>query len=83
MHNVMTENIVTIDDILNGISHVKSNKCDEYWLVYADHFIHASHKLHAFLSLLFTSMVYHGCTPDGFNIATIQILCKKQEYISK
>ena len=45
MHNVMTENIVTIDDVLNGINHVKSYKCDGYGLVYTDHFIQAPHKL--------------------------------------
>ena len=76
------ENIVTIDDVLNGINHVKSNKYDGYGLVYTDHFIHAPHKLHVFLSLLL-SMGYHGYTPDGFNIATIQPLVKKQEEISK
>ena len=43
-----SENIVTIDDVLNGINHVKSNKCDGYGLVYTDHFIHAPRKLHVF-----------------------------------
>ena len=75
------ENIVTVDDVLNGINHVKSNKCDGYGLVYADHFIYAPHKLLVFLSLLFTSMVYHGYTPDGFYVATIQPI--QQEEISK
>ena len=49
----------------------KSNISDGYGLVYADH------KLHVFLPLLLTSMVYHGYTTDGFNIATIQRLVKK------
>ena len=104
------ENIVTVDDVLNGINHAKSNKCDGYGLVYTDHFIYAPHKLLVFsifvihingvsrvypgwflcshnstnhfiyaphillvfLSLSFTSMVYHGYTPDGFYVATIQ-----------
>ena len=70
------ENSVTIDDVLNGINHVKSNKYDGYGLIYTNHFIHAPHKLHVFVYLLFTSMVYHGYTPDGFNIATIQPLVK-------
>ena len=26
-----SENIVTIDDVLNGINYVKSNICDGYW----------------------------------------------------
>ena len=56
----------------------RNNKCDGYGLVYADHFIRAPHKLHIFLPLLFTSMVYHGNTPDGFNIATIQYLVKSK-----
>ena len=40
------ENIITIDDVLNCNSHVKSNKCGGYGLVYTDHLIHAPHKLH-------------------------------------
>ena len=72
----LLENIHSKVDILNGIIHVKSNKCDGYGLVYNDHFIHAPHKIHAFLILLFTAMVYHGYTPDGFSIATIQPLVK-------
>ena len=52
-HSVMTENIVTVDDVLNGINQVKSNKCNGNGLVYTDHFIHASHKLRVLLSLLF------------------------------
>ena len=55
-HNV-TENIVTVKDVLNDINQVESNKCDGYGLVYTDHFIQASHKLHVFLSLLFTAML--------------------------
>ena len=39
------EYIVTIDDVLNGINHVKSNKCDGYGLVYTDNFSRAPHKL--------------------------------------
>ena len=42
------ENIVTIDNVLNGINHVKSNSCNGYGLVYTDHFIHTPHKLHFF-----------------------------------
>ena len=70
------ENICTIDDVFNGINHVKSNKCDGY------HFNRAPHKLHVFLSLVFISMVYHGYISDGFNIVTIQPFLKQEE-ISK
>ena len=63
--------------VLNGINQVKSKKCDGYWLVDTDHFIHATHQLHVLFSLLFTAMVYQGHTLDGFNIATIQHLVKK------
>ena len=48
--------------------------CDGWVHFNTDHFIHAPHKLHVLLSLLFMSMVYHKYTPDGFNIATIQPL---------
>ena len=68
------ENIVTIDDVLNGINQVKSNKCDGCGLVCTDHFIPAPHKLHELLSLgNGVSRVYS----DGSNIATIQPLVKK------
>lgn len=72
------ENTITVHDVLNGINHVKINKCDGYGVIYTDHFIHAPTKLHVFLSLLFTAMVYHGYTPDGFNISTIQPLVKNK-----
>ena len=39
------ETIVTVEDVLNGINQVKSNTYDGDGLVYADHFIHAPHKL--------------------------------------
>jgi len=47
-------------DVYSGISHIKSSRCNVYGVVYSHHFIHASHKLHVFLSLLFSSLVYHG-----------------------
>ena len=50
------ENIVTVEDVLSGSNQVKNNQCDGYGLVYTDHFIHAPHKLHVLLSLLFTAM---------------------------
>ena len=58
------ENTVIIDDVLNGINHVKSNKCDGYRLVYTDHFPHAPHKLYVFsifaIYINGVSLVYHG-----------------------
>ena len=73
------ENIVTVQDILKGINQVKSNKYDGYGLFYTDHFIHATHKLHVFLSLCYSrQMVNDWYTPDGFHMATIQYLVQNK-----
>ena len=42
----------------------------------SDHFINVIYKMFVYLSLLFNAMVFHGFSPDGFNIATIQPLIK-------
>ena len=81
------ENIVTIDDVLNGINHVKSTKCDGYGLAYTDHFIHAPHKLHVFLSFLLTSVTY-DCVimikwADAFETSDLQFGFKPQRTTAK
>ena len=43
------ENIVTVENVLNDIKQVKSNKSDGYGLLYTNRFIHAPHTLHVFL----------------------------------
>ena len=70
------EIIVTAVDDCNSINQFKSKKCDGYGLDYIDHFNHVPHKLQGLPSILFTAMVYHGYTPDGFDITTIQPLLK-------
>ena len=73
-NSVITVNMV--NDVVEGISQVKHNKKDGYGVVYTDHFINATHKMFVYLSLLFNAMVFHGFSPDGFSIATIQPLIK-------
>lgn len=71
-----TKLYISVQDIIDGIKQVKLNKKDGYCILYTDHFINATNKLYICLSLLFNSMIVHGFTPDGFNVATIQPLVK-------
>ena len=67
---------VSVNDVVNGMNHVKRNKKDGLGLLYTDHFINASQMFYILLSLMFSTIICHGFTPDGFNIASIQPLIK-------
>ena len=62
------ENIVTVEDVLNGINQIKSNKYDGcgWFLLYPC----SSQTTGTSLSVIHGN----GVSPDGFNIATIIIV---------
>ena len=67
---------ITTGDIIKAVKHVKPSKKDGFNLLTSDHFIKGSYSLYSHLANLFTMMIWHGYSPDGFNISTIQPLMK-------
>ena len=73
-----TNSVIKVNDVVEAISQIKHGKKDGYSLIYTDHFINGTNKLYIMLSLLFSSMIVHGFSPDGLNISTIQPLVKNK-----
>ena len=73
-----TNSVIKVNDVIEAISQIKHGKKDGYSLIYTDHFINGTNKLYIMLSLLFSSMIVHGFSPDGLNISTIQPLVKNK-----
>ena len=58
-------------DISRAIAKIKSDKISDNGLVYSNNFIYGTNLLHKCLSILFTSMIYHGFAPQTFICAQI------------
>ena len=69
---------VSVDDVVRGIAEPKRNKKDSKGVFYTDHFINSNLLLRVFLSMLFSSLIVHGFTPNDFNEATIFPLIKNK-----
>ena len=72
---------VSVDDVVRGISQTKRIKKDRKSVFYTDQFINSNLLLRVFLSMLFSSLIVHGFTPNDFNEATIFPLIKKKPQI--
>ena len=57
---------------------MKGSKHDGKTGHYSDHIINGRSKLHVFLSLLFSKMIFHGCVPNGFHLSTIITIPKSK-----
>ena len=70
---------VSVDGVVRGIAQTKRNKKDSKSrpILYTYHFINSNLQLRVFLSMLFSSLIVHGFTPNDFNEATIFPLIKK------
>ena len=58
-------------DISRAIAKIKSDKISDNGLVYSNNFIYGTNLLHKCLSMLFTSMIYHGFAPQTFICAQV------------
>ena len=63
--------VIYPNDIRNAVKLLKYGKQDGNVGHYTDHLKHGTSKLFTCLSLLFTSMLTHGCTPKGFLLSTV------------
>ena len=62
---------VNVDDVQNGVRRLKSGKHDGHRGHYSNHLIHGSNRLHVYISLLFDSMLSHGCVPSDLLLSTL------------
>ena len=53
---------------MNAIAHLKSDNSEG---LFSDHFIHGTHRFYVILSILFTSMLSHGFSPNSMILGTI------------
>ena len=56
---------------MSAIGKLKSDKVNDNGLVYSNNFIRGTELLFQYLSILYTSMIFHGCCPPSFICANI------------
>ena len=69
---------ISVDDVCNGLKHVKLGKSCGVDELSAEHFIYAGNYLKIYLSILFTSFISHGYLPDSFMKSAIIPLIKNK-----
>ena len=62
---------ISVDDVMNTVSQLKSGKCDGYEGLHSDHVIHDTHRFYVLLSILYTAFLIHGFTPDSMILGTM------------
>ena len=55
--------VISSSDVMSAISKLKADKVNDKGLVYSNNFTHGTKLLFLYLSILYTSMVYHGFCP--------------------
>ena len=53
---------ITVEHVTNAISHLKSEKNDNFEGLSSDNFKNGTHLLNVYISLLFSTMLSHGHT---------------------
>ena len=56
---------------LHNNTFMKGSKHDVKTGHYSDHIINGTRKLYVYLSLLFSSMIFHACTTDGVHLSKL------------
>ncbi len=67
---------VTVQEVDKAVAKLNLNKHDGNLGLFSNHFKHAPKQLHVHLSMLFTAMLTHGCTPHELKIATLTSIPK-------
>ena len=71
LNSSCSDYIITVTDVMNAIAHLKSGKSDGSEGLFSDHFIHGTHRFYVILSILFTSMLSHGFSPNSMILGTM------------
>jgi len=74
-----SEHCITMAQVSENILFMKGGKHDGKTGYYSDHIINGTRKLHVNLSLLFSSMIFHGCVRDGLHLSTLIPIPKIRE----
>ena len=69
---------ITVEHVTNAISHLKSEKNDNFEGLSSDNFKNGTHLLNVYISLLFSTMLSHGTTPAGLLLSTLVSLIKNK-----
>jgi len=62
---------MTIHDVVEAVSRIKSGKHDGHLGLSSDHVKHACHELFIHLSMLFTALIVHGYITDDLSSSTV------------
>ena len=71
LNSSCSDYIITVTDVMNAIAYFKSGKSDSSEGLFSDHFIHGTHRFYVILSILFTSMLSHGFSPNSMILGTM------------
>ena len=63
--------LISSSDVLRAVTKLKTDKVNDNGLVYSNNFIHGTDMMNQYLSILYTSMVFHGFCPPSFICANI------------
>jgi len=68
--------IMTVHDVVETVSRIKSGKHDGHLGLSLDHVKHTCHELFIHLSMLFTALIGHGCITDDLSSSTVLFIPK-------
>jgi hypothetical protein len=63
--------IMTVQDVVDAVSRIKSGKHDGYLGLSSDHVKHACHELFIHLSMMFNALIVHGSITDDLSSSTV------------
>ena len=68
--------VIGSSDVMNALGKLKTDKISDNGLVYSNNFTHGTEILCQYLSILYTSKIYHGFCPASFICANIILIPK-------
>ena len=72
---------ITVEHVTNAITHLKSEKNDNFECLFSDNFKNGTHLLNVYIYLLFSTMLSHGTAPAGLLLSTLVPLIKNKRGI--
>ena len=67
---------ITVHDVMNAVTYLKTGKSDGSEGLSGDHFIHGNRKLYVLLSILFTIILRHCFSPNSMILGTMMPIPK-------
>ena len=69
---------ITVEHVTNAITHLKSEKSDNFEGLSSDNFKNGTQLLNVYISLLISTMLSHGTAPAGLLLSTLVSLIKNK-----